>query len=80
MLREVLFKMNWEICAADGTNQTSLVNVSVFHHGIINNNWYKVSPGILFFFLFLPPPIYHKGRFSIFMDLVLSMASLYFDS
>lgn len=35
---------------------------------------------VVLFFLLLPPPIYHKGRLSIFMDLVLLMVSLDFDS
>lgn len=46
--------MNWELHATDGTNQTSLVNVSIFHHEIIINNYYYKVPHVLFsFFLFL---------------------------
>lgn len=77
LLWEVLLKMNWGICATDGTNQTSLVNVSVFHHEIINNNYYRVPSSWFFFF---PPLIYHKGKLSIFVELELLMASLDFDS
>lgn len=45
--------MNCGLHATDGTNQTSLVNVSIFHHEIIINNYdYKV-PHV--FFLYPPP-------------------------
>ena len=69
--------MKWELHATDGTNQTSLVNVSVFHHGIINNNYYKV-PHVFFSFSLSLRPRHHTARLSVFTDLVLLMVSLDF--
>lgn len=81
VLAEERIGKSWEICAKDGTNQIPLVNVSVFHHGTINNNYYKEPPGVLGFFpSFSLLPFIIKGRLSIFMDLVLLMVSLDFDS
>lgn len=53
--------MNWELHARDGTNQASLVNVSIFHHEIIINNYYYKVPHVglvvFFFSFFLSPSI-----------------------
>lgn len=56
---KVPFEMNWELHARDGTNQASLVNVSIFHHEIIINTYYYKVPHVglvVFFFPFSYPP------------------------
>lgn len=68
--------MNWELHATDGTNQTSLVNVSIFHHEIIMIT--KFPMWFFFFSFFLSPSIYHTARLPVVMDLVLLMVSLDF--